>query len=150
MYAPAEYTKYGPTTAQHLGRKVFSHLPICCASEITHRGAFPVASSHAKTASKRHSSTLVSTLNCLKAWNSGQYLCRATETARLITDVWGCARKRDFNGGARQHGQAEQFLRDQTGNRFGDRCVPKVLQNRLLAPFKSLKVKMLHDCESAC
>jgi hypothetical protein len=34
-------------------------------------------------------------------------------------------------------------LRDQTGNRFGDRCVPKVLQKRLSAPHKSLKVKAL-------
>jgi hypothetical protein len=34
-------------------------------------------------------------------------------------------------------------VRDQTGNRFGDRCVPKVLQKRLYAPLKSLIVKAL-------
>jgi hypothetical protein len=35
--------------------------------------------------------------------------------------------------------KSDWFLRDQTGNRFGDRFVPKVLQNRLSAPHESLK-----------
>jgi hypothetical protein len=42
------------------------------------------------------------------------------------------------------------FCRDQTGNRFGDRCVPKVLEKRLSAPLKSLIVKALRGAWIAC
>jgi len=41
-----------------------------------------------KAAPKRHFGTLLNTLNCIKAWNPGQDLCRATAKVH-----WDCSKQ---------------------------------------------------------